>query len=255
MDLGLADKNVLITGGSRGIGRSIADTFAAAGANVAFCARSEDGVAATIDALTKMGVKTYGEAIDVRNEVAFHRWIDNGAKALGGIDIIVSNVSTRDDLGSDTLWQDTFNADFLQHVRFFERALPYMKKRDESAAVFIASIASILTQLPPQELAYGTMKAALVNYVGQMAVQNAKQGVRVNAVSPGPIEFEGGFWDGVKKAAPDAYARASNLPAMGRLGRPEEVAKSVVFLASPASGYTTGANLRIDGAAVKAANF
>lgn len=89
--------------------------------------------------------------------------------------------------------QKTFDADFVQHVHLFERALPMLEESDAGAAVFIASIASILTQLPPQELAYGTMKAALINYVGQMSVQNAS--------------------------------------------------------------YITGANLRIDGAAVKAANF
>jgi len=255
MDLQLANKNILITGASRGIGFSIAQSFVNEGANVAFCARSPDGVGKAKELLAAGDSNVHGEAIDVRDQTAFCAWIENAAKALGGIDVIVSNVSTRNDLDKENWWRDTFDADLLQHVRFFDQALPHLKNSQSGAAVFIASIASILTQLPPEELAYGAMKAALINYVGQMAVRHAPDNIRVNAVSPGPILFDGGFWHMVQKNAPDAFKRASFVSAMGRHGAPDEVANAVVFLASPVSSYTTGANLRIDGAAVKAANF
>jgi 3-oxoacyl-[acyl-carrier protein] reductase len=105
------------------------------------------------------------------------------------------------------------------------------------------------------EEAYGAMKAGLVNLVGQWAGRLAPKGIRVNAISPGPILFPGGFWDNVGKANPAMLERAAQLPAMGRLGTDTEVANAAVFLASPAASYVTGTNFRIDGGAIKAANF
>lgn len=145
--------------------------------------------------------------------------------------------------------------DLLHHVRLAELALPVLQAGRDPSLLFVASIASVMTQLPPTEEAYGPMKAALVNYTGQLAVRHGAAGVRVNAVSPGPIFHEGGEWDRIRAAKPALFAMASKLAALGRLGTPAEVAKAVVFLCSPAGSYITGANLLIDGGAVKTANF
>ncbi len=257
MDLGLGGLRALVTGASRGIGFEIAKTLAKEGADIAICARSQEGVDDAVKALSTYGVRTMGRALDVRKAGAVERFVNDSTDAFSGIDIVISNVSTRIQRGADTAewWRETFETDLLQHVRLFEAALPALKESDHGSAVFIASIASILTQLPPEELAYGGMKAALVNYVGQMGVRHAGDDVRVNAISPGPIYFEGGFWHMVEQKVPDLYQAATRISAMGRLGTPEEVAKPTVFLASPAAGYMTGANIRIDGAAVRAANF
>lgn len=255
MDLRLKGRRAIVTGGSRGIGRAIVELLASEGASVGICARGEEGVAATVAAVKARGVDAYGEAFDVRDANALKGWFERAATHLGGVDIVVSNVSTRSAAMGMQMWRDGFECDILQHVQLAELALPVMKASDGASLVFIASIASTMTNLPPHEEAYGAMKAALINYTGQMAARHAAAGIRVNAVSPGPILFPGGEWDLDRTRRPQLFAAASRLPAMGRLGTPEEVANAVVFLASPAASYITGANLRIDGGAVKASNF
>lgn len=255
MDLRLKGRRAIVTGGSRGIGRAIVDLLAAEGASVAICARGEDGVRSAVAAAKALGVNAFGEAFDVRDAEGLKGWFERAVAHLGGVDIVVSNVSTRSTAMGIQMWRDGFESDILQHVQLAELALPAMKVGGGGSVVFIASIASTMTNLPPHEEAYGAMKAALINYTGQLAARNAGAGIRVNAVSPGPILFDGGEWDLDRVRRPQLFAAASRLPAMGRLGTPEEVANAVVFLASPAASYITGANLRIDGGAVKSSNF
>lgn len=255
MDLGLKGRRALITGGSRGIGRAIVDTLAAEGVDVALCARGEEGVAAAVAAARAHGVRAIGRALDVRDRDAVATWFRESAAELGGLDIVVSNVSTRPSERGEPMWRDALETDLLHHVRLAELALPQLRSGRDPCLLFIASIASVMTQLPPTEEAYGPMKAALVNYTGQLAARHGAAGVRVNAVSPGPILHEGGEWERIRAVKPALFEMASKLSVLGRLGTPEEVARAVVFLCSPAAAYITGANLRIDGGAVKTANF
>jgi 3-oxoacyl-[acyl-carrier protein] reductase len=255
MELNLKGRRALVTGASRGIGRAIAEQLASEGAAVAVCARGADGVNATVAALKAKGVNAYGEAFDVRDGAALKTWFERAVAHMGGLDIVVSNVSTRPSGMGMQMWHDGFNSDILQHVQLTELALPMLKLGNAPSMVFVASIASVMTNLPPHEEAYGAMKAALINYVGQLAAKQAQAGIRINAVSPGPILFEGGEWDLNRTQRPQLFAAASKLPAMGRLGTPDEVANAVTFLASPAASYITGANLRVDGGAIKASNF
>ena len=255
MDLGLKGRRALVTGGSRGIGRAIVDALAAEGAHVALCARNDVGVQAAAAAARAQGVQVHAQALDVRDADAMAAWFHASAAALGGLDIVISNVSTRPTERGETMWRDALETDLLHHVRLAELALPVLHAGRDPCLLFIASIASVMTQLPPSEEAYGPMKAALVNYTGQLAARHGASGLRVNAVSPGPILHQGGEWDRLRTARPALFAAACKLPALGRLGTPEEVARAVVFLCSPAASYITGANLRIDGGAVKTANF
>lgn len=255
MDLHLAGKRVLVTGGSRGIGRAIVLALAREGAVVMTCARGEDGLAA----LQREAAALLGEvrttALDVRDGEALMTWVAAATEDAGGLDGAVSNVSARLEARGDELWRQTFELDLLQHVRLGEAALPHLRKAPGSSLVFVGSIASVLTRLPPGEEAYGALKAALVNHAAQMAERHGKEGVRVNVVSPGPILFPGGVWDQIRAARPPLFEAAAALAALRRHGTPEEVADTVAFLLSPRAGYITGANLRIDGGAVKAANF
>jgi len=255
MDLGLSGKRIIITGGTRGIGRATALRLASEGASIALCARTPGAVDEMIQELTALGVQAFGAALDVRDRDAFATWLSSAVVQLGGLDIAISNVSTRPTQQGDAAWREAFETDFLQHVRLSDLALPHLQGGADPALLFVSSIASILTVLPPGEDGYGTMKAALISLTGQLASKHGSKGIRVNAVSPGPILFPGGVWDQIRTAHPQLFERAAQLPALGRHGRPEEVADAIAFLVSPRASYITGANLRIDGAAVKAVNY
>ncbi len=255
MDLGLDGKRVLITGGTRGIGRAIAERLALEGASVALCARTPGAVADAVASLKSHGVRAFGAALDVRDGQAFTSWFSEAVAELGGLDIVVSNVSTRPTQQGEDAWREAFETDFLQHVRMSNLALPHLAQGRDPTLLFVSSIASILTTLPPGEDGYGTMKAALISLTGQLAAKFGSKGIRVNAVSPGPILFPGGVWEQIRAANPQLFERAAQLSALGRHGKPEEVADAVAFLVSPRASYITGANLRIDGAAVKSVNY
>jgi NAD(P)-dependent dehydrogenase (short-subunit alcohol dehydrogenase family) len=255
MDLGLKGKRAIVTGASRGIGRAIAETLAAEGVSIAACARGAEGLEDALSAFRAHGVDAHGEALDVRDAAAFGGWIGRAADALGGVDILVSNVTTRVDPASEHWWRDSFEADLQQHVRALDAALPHLRQGREPAVVFVGSIAAVMSQLPPYEIAYGAMKAAMTSYAGQMAAIHGPSGLRVNTVAPGPVFFEGGWWDMVKAKQPAAFERASGLSALGRMASPQEVANAVAFLASPAAGYVTGVNLRVDGGLIRTVNF
>lgn len=254
MDLGLKGKRAIVTGGTRGIGRAIVESLAREGVDIAVCARTESGVVETVESVASHGVRAFGTALDVRDRDAFTRWHAKAAAELGGLDIAVSNVSTRPTLKGEDGWRGAFDTDFLQHVRFAELSLPKLAEGRDPSLLFVSSIAAALMVLPPGESAYGTMKAALVSYMGQLAATHGTSGIRVNAVSPGPILFEGGVWDQIRTHQPDLFRRAAQMSALGRHGRPEEVADAITFLVSPRAGFITGANLRIDGAMVKTVN-
>lgn len=254
MDLGLKGKKALVTGGTRGIGRAIVESLAREGADIAICARTESGVADTLKVVRGLGVRAFGAALDVRDRDAFTRWHAAAATELGGIDIAISNVSTRPTLSGEDGWREAFDTDFLQHIRFAELSLPLLSAGRDPSLLFVSSIAATLMVLPPGESAYGTMKAALISYMGQLAAKHGAAGIRVNAVSPGPIFFEGGVWDQIRTHQPELFKRAAQMSALGRHGRPEEVADAITFLVSPRAGFITGANLRIDGAMVKTVN-
>jgi NAD(P)-dependent dehydrogenase (short-subunit alcohol dehydrogenase family) len=255
MDLRLEGKKAIVTGASRGIGRAIAAALAGEGASIAICARGQTSLDEAVASFRVTGGEAFGDCVDVRDTDNFSGWIESAAERLGGLDILISNVSTRVDPGRADWWSETFEVDLHQHVRAFNAALPMLKASNGPAVIFVSSIASVLTQLPPNEVAYGAMKAALTSFAGQMATVHGSSGVRVNLVAPGPIFFEGGVWDHIKQEQPELFKRASALPTLGRMGTPEDIANAVAFLASPAASYITGVNLRIDGGVIRTANF
>lgn len=256
MDLGLKGRNALILGGTRGIGRAIAETLAQEGANVGVCARSADQVAATVADLKAMGVKATGAAVDVTDGEALKAWIGQAAGELGGLHILVSNAGAMAQGNDPDAWTRNFQLDVLAAVNAFEAAEPHLAKAaDEAGDAACIIISSVSAAAADRADSYGPMKAALIHMAKGLARQHAKRGIRVNVVSPGMVFFEGGVWDMVKKNAPDFFEQANSRNPTGRCATPQEIADAAVFLASPRSSYTTGSNLIVDGAVSNRVNF
>jgi 3-oxoacyl-[acyl-carrier protein] reductase len=146
-------------------------------------------------------------------------------------------------------WDLAYRTDILGAVNGVETLKKHLGKSPAAAIVFIASISGVMSKvLPaPGAYAYGASKAALISYGAMLSKDLAKEGIRVNIVSPGPIYFEGGPWDRVKARAPQMLAAAKDACVIGRLGEPQDIANAVVFLASPVSGFIVGQNLHVDG--------
>jgi len=253
MDLGLKGLKAIVTGGSKGIGRRAADIFADEGAHVSICARNADEVKSTVAALNGTGVQGYGEAIDVGNKAALESWIEASAKQLGGIDIVVANVSALAVEDNEDAWRKQFEIDMLHTVRAVNASLPHLEKSKAPSIVIVSSVSG--REVDFTGPAYGGFKAALIHYAHRMAYQLAPKMIRVNSVSPGNTYFEGGVWHHIEKNLPDLFAKALSLNPTGRMASPEEVARGIVFLASPASSFTTGTNLVIDGALTKGVQY
>lgn len=251
MDLQLKNKKVILTGGSRGIGRAALEAFAAEGADVAFFSRDAEQVQETIGTLSKFGGKVHGEAFTISDQDSYAKWLTSAAEKLGGVDIFVHNVSSSG--GDGTNWDEAFNLDLRCAVTGCNTLEPYLEKSQAGAVVLISSTAAVETFLAPN--AFNALKAALLTYSGQLAQAWGPKGIRVNAVTPGPVVFGGGNWSKTKDAMPEFYGSIEGQIVLGRMGDPVEVANAVAFLASPASAFTTGTNLVVDGGFTKRIQF
>ena len=165
MDLGLKDKSVLVTGGSKGIGLAVAELFADEGANVAICARNADDVARAVKALTKKGVKSWGRAIDVADPVALKQWVEDAAAELGGIDTIVCNVSALAVGNTPETWDKSFRTDMMHTVNSIAAALPYLEKSGSASIEIVSSVSGFEVDFAAGS--YGAIKAALIHYAKQ----------------------------------------------------------------------------------------
>jgi 3-oxoacyl-[acyl-carrier protein] reductase len=236
MDLGLKGKKALVTGGTRGIGRAIADLLAAEGCDVAVCARTPEQVTEAVAAFKAAGVNAYGEAFDVADGDALAAFVDKAAAALGGLDVFVSNISGAMGGGNDPAsWRHAVEVDILSTVRGCE------------------AVSAVEVSGPRRP--YSAVKAALIPYVKNLARDLAPKNVRANLVSPGTIYFKGGVWNQIEQGMPDFFKGALSRNPMGRMGTPEEVANAAVFLASPRASFVTGANLVCDGAITQRVGF
>lgn len=244
MDLGLQGRNAIVTGGSKGIGRATALALAGEGANVAICARGADALEATRKELVAKGVKVYAASCDVADSAALTGFLDAAKAALGGVDILVNNPSgfglTDDEAG----WKVSVDVDLMATVRASNHVIPWMEAAGSGSIVHISSISGLEAGSPAP---YAAVKAALFNHAKTLAAQLAPKNIRVNCIAPGSIYFPGGFWEMIKTNMTPMYeATLANCP-FGRMGRPEEVADAVVFVASPRATWISGITLAVDG--------
>ena len=245
MDLQLNGSRVLVTGGSRGIGRAIVEAFLDEGATVGFCARNREEVAATQLALQDRGSVT-GSAVDVGDADALAAWVAESAAALGGLDVVVANVSALAIPDTEENWEASLNVDLMHTVRLVRAAMPHLERSEAASIIAISSVSGRESDFASGP--YGTAKTAIVGYINGLALQLAEKGIRANTVSPGNTYFEGGVWASIESGNPDLYEMAVGLNPTGHMGTPEDIAGPVVFLASPQARRVSGTNLVVDGA-------
>jgi len=256
MDLNLKGKVAVVTGGTRGIGRAIAEAFADEGANVAICARNPEQVAETIKSLEAKGVKAWGEAVDIADGPMLKAFVTRAGQTLGGLDALVSNASALVQGIREEDWQAMFDIDILGAVRTWEAGKPLLEaaaaKSGDACFLMISSVSMAQADTPSS---YGAMKAAQIHFAKGIARENASKGLRCNVISPGAVYFEDGVWGRVKRDNPSYFEFMIKRNPTGRMATPEEIAAATVFLASPRSAFTTGINMVVDGAVSNRANY
>lgn len=254
MDLGLAGKKVIINGGAHGLGLASLKIFAAEGADVAFFSRDADKVKAAVAAIDAAGPgKVLGEQFDMTdNPDGYRAWLEKARDALGGCDIFIHTASSSGQ-GATGDWQRGLDMDIMGAVHGVEVLTGALAASGSGSIIFMASTAAVETFITPQ--AFNALKAALITYGSQLSQALAAQNIRVNIVSPGAIYYPGGNWEAIKSAVPALYDGTLAQMPLGRFGEPEEVAKAIVFMASPACPYMTGAHLVIDGGFTKRVQF
>ena len=233
---------MLVTGASRGIGRAIAARFVEEGARVMLCARGRDDLERAANELAAVG-ETHWRTADLGDLDQIDALVADTVEELGGIDIVVSNVSGFAGRDLDA----AHRVDIAGADRLIRGSLAHMADGDDANIVCIGSRAGSVGV--PWMPAYAAAKAATVSLVKSMALEVARRGIRVNAVSPGDIEFPGGTWERARLENPKLFDAILKENPFRRLGRPEEVADVVAFVASRRATFMTGTNVMVDGGA------
>ncbi len=250
MDLGLKNKNVVITGASRGIGAAIAHRFLEEGANVIIVSRGSDNLYNTESELKAKFSESQlkAETCDCTDPDALESLKANITKHWDHVDVVVANIgdgrSVPDPLPSDAQWKKTWDNNFESALHTVRSFLPLLQK-SKGCMLFISSITAMEAFGAPVD--YSTAKTAVAALAKNMARKLAKE-VRVNVLAPGNVYFQGGSWDEKIKADPERVEKIieSTVP-MNRFGTPEEMADAAVFLCSNRATFITGSVLVVDG--------
>ena len=245
MQISFKDKRVVVAGGSRGIGRSIALGFAGAGASVSICARGQESLDRTAAEIKAFGVKAHCAPCDLGNKEAIDGYIAAAAAALGGIDILINNASGFGGGDTEEGWKKGFDVDVMATVRASNAAISHIERAGGGAILNISSISGYYGSV--RSTSYGAVKAAIIHYTMSQGLTLAPKKIRANAIAPGAIEFPGGLWERNKTANPKLYRATFDSIPWGRLGKPEEIANAALFLCSEQASWITGQTLVVDG--------
>ena len=219
MQISFEGRKVLVPGGTRGIGRSIALAFAAEGADVAICARNVAGLEATKSELKRHGGTVFAMQCDLGEASAPENFVSAAASALRGVDILINNVSGVGMKDDESGWLASVNVDLMATVRSTQAAIPFLEKAQCGAIINISSISGF--RAVPRSLPYAAVKAALVNYTMGQGLALAPKRIRVNAIAPGSIEFPGrrmGRPQDVRSATLPAHAQQHTVGAVWDAG-------------------------------------
>jgi NAD(P)-dependent dehydrogenase (short-subunit alcohol dehydrogenase family) len=240
----LAGKSAVITGAANGIGRATAERFAAEGASLVLNDREAGALTDLVAALNGKGAKARGVPGDVSNEADVRRLMETAVEAYGGIDVLIANagVIPEADLAGATLelWDRTMATNARGMFLCCKYAAEAMVPRGRGAIVCLSSISAFAGQ--PGQAVYGPSKFVASGLTKHLAIDLAAKGVRVNAVAPGTIATPA-----VARMAKEGIDKVVKLHPLGRMGRPEEVAAAILFLASDDASFITGAVLPVDG--------
>jgi 3-oxoacyl-[acyl-carrier protein] reductase len=251
MDLMLNDKVALITGSSRGLGLASARALVKEGCRVAICARGEDRLqeAAELLRLESENDRVLPVVSDLSVDSGVATVVGRTIETFGRLDILVNNVGRAGGGGivetDDIEWQSSLEETLFPAIRASRLAVPYLRASGDGVILIIASIWG---RESGGRMTYNSVKAAQISLAKSMALELAKDNIRVNSVAPGSISFPGGSWHRRQQEDPkgmDLFV-AQNLP-FGRFGRAEEVANVVTFLASPCASWISGASITVDG--------
>lgn len=238
---------MVVAGGSRGIGKAIALGFAAEGCAVSICARGAGPLEAARAEIATLGGIVHAASCDLSSNAAIQAYIPAAAAALGGgIDILINNASGFGPSDDEASWESSLSVDLLATVRATREALPFLEQSHAPAIVNIASGSGINPAV--RNPAYGASKAAVIHFTRTKAVEFAKKRIRVNCIAPGSVEFPGGSWEQRKADNPTLYNNTLNNIPFGRMARPDEIARVVVFIASPAANWMTAQTMQVNGA-------
>ena len=249
MDLGLKGKVSVVTGSSRGIGRSIALTLAEEGCNLVLCARGGEALGKVAEEIRKKGTEVIAVKADATTKEGAEEIVHRALESFKTIHVLVNNVggsqwkSFVDHTDED--WREVIDMNLFASIRITRLVVPVMEKQGYGSIIIISSIWGREMGGPSS---YNATKAAAIGLSKNLARELAPKGIRVNTVAPGSILFPGGGWDRRQKTDPKGMAAfiKQEMP-LGRFGKPEEVADMVVFLASGRASLVTGACINVDG--------
>ncbi len=243
----LTGRTALVTGGSRGIGLAIGAALARAGARVVLAARHADEVEAAATQLREAGAEVIGVPANVSKAQDIETLALATEAAFGQVDILVNNAATNVHFGpvldaDDGMWLKMVETNLLSAVRLCRRVVPGMRTRRWGKIVNVASVAGIQPGIG--QGVYGALKAALIQLTKSLAQELGPDNIQVNAVAPGLVKTR---FASVLHETPAIRAAIERATPLGRIAEPDEIASAVLYLASPAASFTTGAVLVVDG--------